>query len=311
MPYNTKVINFMTSFIILNFNTSELASKCVDSILRYFNKEECDIIVVDNGSSAEEKKFLHQVLDKKCRIVESRINQGFGAGNMLGANFAKGDFLCFLNSDVELVEDCITPLCQYLNEHQDVGCVTPQQYDGNGNHARSFRHKTGIRHELFGDSVFEKWFPKKYPSPDDETRTAPLEVSQINGSFMLFPADKFLAIGGFDINIFLYYEEYDVGIRLMKHGWKNVVIPTYRFLHLYSAAIRKSKSKTYRELYISKIYTYSKHHNRCQSLVYRILNILPLLVKPKKWYILSAICHCDVLAQSMRHQISAETIKRP
>lgn len=296
----------MISFIILNYNTSELAGKCVDSILHFLHGGECEIIVVDNGSKQEERRLLHQLVDGKCRIVESCINLGFGTGNMLGANFAKGDFLCFLNSDVELVEDCITPLCFFLKEHQDVGCVTPQQYDGNGKHARSFRHQTGIRHELLGDSLFEKWFPDKFPSPDDETLDKPFEVSQINGSFMLFPSDKFWAIGGFDINIFLYYEEYDIGIRLMKRGWKNVVVPTFRFQHLYSAAIHKAKSKTYRELYISKIYTYSKHHNRWQSFIYHMLNIVTLLVKPKKWYVLSAICHGDVLAQSMRHEISVE-----
>lgn len=296
----------MTSFIILNYHSHELANKCVDSILRYLKKEDCDIIVVENGSGEEERQQLHQLVDGKCRVVESKINLGFGAGNMLGANFASGDFLCFLNSDVELVEDCITPLCQYLQVHCNVGCVTPQQYDGNGKHARAFRHQTGIRHELFGDSLFEKWFPKKFPSPDNETRTEPFEVSQINGSFMLFPAEKFWAIGGFDINLFLYYEEYDIGIRLMKHGWKNVVIPNYRFLHLYSATIRKSKSKAYRELYISKIYTYSKHHNRWQSFIYHTLNVVKFLVKPKKWYVLSAILHGNVLAHSMRHEMRME-----
>ena len=293
----------MTSFIILNYNTSVLSGKCVDSILKFVRAEECEIIVVDNASSEEERASLHKLLDGKCKIVQSHINCGFGSGNMYGANAASGDYLCFLNSDVELVEDCITPLCQYLEQHPDVGCVTPQQYDGKGNHARSFRHQTGIRHELFGDSLFQKINPKKYPDPDDDKRTEPLEVSQINGSFMLFPTDKFWTIGGFDTNIFLYYEEYDIGIRLIKHGWKNVVIPAYRFNHLYSASIRKSKSLTYRELYISKIYTYNKHHNYLMALTYRMLNILQLLFKPKKWYVLKAICHGDVLSQSMRHMV--------
>lgn len=296
----------MTSFIIINYNTYELTGKCVDSIITHVPEGSYEIIVVDNGSGDSDRAALRNSLEGKCQIVESRLNLGFGAGNMLGANQAKGDYLCFLNSDVELLEDCVTPLCDYLRTNGDVGCVTPQQYDGAGRHARSFRQKTGIRHELFGDSIFQKLWPHKFPDPDKDFKGETIEVTQINGSFMLFPSKKFWAVGGFDINIFLYYEEYDMGIRMAKKGWKNVVMTKYRFAHIHGATIKKHKSITKRELYISKIYTYSKHHNSLLSAVYRWLNILSLSMKPSKWYILKAILHANTLGQSMRHQVKTD-----
>lgn len=294
----------MTSFIIINFNTNELTKKCVDSIIKHLPEGSFEIIVVDNDSMKADKERLKEELSDKCNILESKVNLGFGAGNMMGANFANGNFLCFLNSDVELTEDCITPLCDYLREHEDVGCITPQQFNAKGNQARSFRHKTGIRHELFGDSIFQKICPRKFPDPDQDFNGQNIEVSQINGSFMLFPSDKFWAIGGFDINIFLYYEEYDMGIRMNRMGWKNVVMTKYKFKHIHGATIKNHKSKTKRELYISKIYTYSKHHNCFISAIYRLLNIVILSVKPSKWYILKAIIHSNTLGQSMRHQVT-------
>ena len=295
------ITNTMTSFIIVNYNTWELTCKCVATILEYIPEGSYEIIVVDNGSKDDDKLSLKKNLSENCRLVESRLNVGFGAGNMLGANLAKGRFLCFINSDVELMEDCITPLCQFLDAHDDVGCVTPQQYDREGRHARSFRHKTGIRHDLLGDSIFERLFPRRFPNPDMVFKGGELEVSQLNGSFMMFPADKFWAIGGFDTNIFLYYEEYDIGIRLSKRGWKSVVLTKYRFRHCHGATINKYKSITKRELYISKLYTYSKHHNWLLSTIYRVINLLTLSVKPSKWYILKAIIHSNTLSRSMRH----------
>lgn len=292
----------MTSFIIINFNTWELTLKCVKSIRTHVKGCKYEIIVVDNGSKDSDLTELKANIPDDCKIIESRLNLGFGAGNMLGANFATGDYLCFLNSDVELVDDCVTPLCEYMVSHPAVGCVTPQQYDGQGHHARSFRHKTGIRHDLFGDSLFEHLCPKKYPSPDHDFDGSELEVSQLNGSFMLFPSDKFWAVGGFDPNIFLYYEEYDMGLKMNRQGWKNVVLTKYQFRHIHGATIKKQKSIAKRELYISKIYVYSKYHNCFLSLTYRLINIITLAVKPSKWYILSAIIHGNTLGRSMRHK---------
>ena len=116
------ILNTMTSFIIVNYNTWELTCKCVATILEYIPEGSYEIIVVDNGSKDDDKLSLKKNLSENCRLVESRLNVGFGAGNMLGANLAKGRFLCFINSDVELVEDCITPLCQFL-DGQSLGGV--------------------------------------------------------------------------------------------------------------------------------------------------------------------------------------------
>ena len=294
----------MTSFIIINYNSYLLTLKCVESIIHYVPEGTYEIIVVENGSKEEDCNLLKSSIPSSVKVIESKLNLGFGAGNMLGANFAKGDFLCFLNSDVELVEDCITPLCQFLKENDDAGCVSPQQFNAEGKQARSFRQKTGIRHDLFGDHLFQKLFPSKYPDPDKDFQGKNIEVTQINGSFMLFPSEKFWAIGGFDINIFLYYEEYDIGIRIKKMGWKNMVLTKYKFRHLHGATIKKYKSITKRELYISKIYTYSKHHNCFLSFIYRWLNIITLIVKPSKWYILKAIIRNNSLGQSMRHNVN-------
>lgn len=296
--------SFMVSFIIINFNTYELTAKCVESIIRHVPEGTFEIIVVDNASQETDRIKLKETISDKCMIVESKVNLGFGAGNMLGANQAKGEFLCFLNSDVELTENCVTPLCEFLTENPDVGCVTPQQYDAKGKQARSFRHKTGIRHELFGDSLFQKLCPRKFPNPDQDFNGRIIEVGQVNGSFMMFPADKFWDVGGFDINIFLYYEEYDMGIRMNKKGWKNIVMTKYKFKHIHGATIKKHKSMTKRELYISKIYTYSKHHNWLLSAIYRMLNLVVLAVKPSKWYILRAVFHGNTLGHSIRHQMS-------
>ncbi len=292
----------MVSFVILNFNSSLLTKKCIASIQEFMTDDNYEIIVVDNGSRPEEFALLDGQESESCHIVRMDVNTGFGTGNMMGASHAQGDYLCFLNSDVFLVEDCVTPLCRYLDSHPDAGCITPVQQKADGRRSRSFRHDTGIWHELVGDSIRERLFPKKYPPRDSilKKSTEPVSVMQINGSFMLFPAKKFWAIGGFDTSIFLYYEEYDLAKRLQMKGWKRMVHPQYTFLHVHDASTSAIRKQALRENYVSKIYTYKKYHGGFTSLIFQTILTIQLLFKPQKWYILPVVMSRHVLSHSMR-----------
>ena len=123
-----------------------------------------EIIVVDNGSRLSERSALEMQLAKDCRLVKSAQNVGFGGGNMLGANFATGDYLCFLNSDIVFEEDCVSPLIKELEQDSSIGCITPQQYDGYHRFVRSFNHEHSILNKAISKSLLERLFPSKYPS---------------------------------------------------------------------------------------------------------------------------------------------------
>lgn len=291
----------MVSFIILNYNTAPLVMDCIGSIRQHVKGCDYEIVVVDNCSKQEDADWLRKQLDDSVRLVTARWNGGFGMGNMLGANAAKGDYLCFLNSDIVLIEDCVSPLVSYLKEHDDVACITPQQL--NKEHARvmSFFHNAGIRHELLGDGIMEKLFPAKYPSRRKHHDT-PQHVFQINGCFFLFPTEKFWGIGGFDPSIFLYTEEYDVGMRVRRHGWKCVYHPGYQFIHLGASSTKSVRGMAQRERFVSKLYTYRKYHNLTLSLIYQFILLCQLLFKPKKWYILPVTLRGEAISISMRNQ---------
>ncbi|MBR3619544.1 MAG: glycosyltransferase family 2 protein [Bacteroidaceae bacterium] len=296
----------MVSFIVLNYNTPRITKRCVDSIVNIYGNKDYEIIIVDNHSTPEnyaELVALTTNLNCQLSIVTCQLNTGFGLGNMWGANQATGHYLCFLNSDVQLVEDCITPLRDYLATHPEAGVITPQQYRSDGSIAFSFRHKMGIRRDLFGDDIFEHLFPKQFPKRSNLTRTEPFVVSEINGSFMMFRSDVFWQIGGFDTNIFLFHEEYDIARRLELHGYQNIVYPTVRFLHAHGATTKSSPKCIRQERYISKIYCYSKYHHPLMTLLFRAENILLKLFSPKNWYLIPVFLRGNVLALSMRPSI--------
>ena len=295
-------MNCMVSFIILNYNTPDITAQCVQSIETFYGNEDYEIIIVDNHSEQANYERLVQLNQGRHQIIRSKLNTGFGLGNMLGAEQTSGDYLCFLNSDVQLVEDCITPLVEYLSTHSEVGVITPQQYRLNGR-AFAFRHKFGIRRDLFGDDIFEYLFPKKYPKRSNLSRTEPFAVSEINGSFMMFRTTVFWEIGGFDTNIFLFHEEYDIARRLEALGYTNVVFPTVRFLHAHGASSSENKRDIRKERFISKIYCYSKYHHPLMTGLFRFENIVMKLFSPKNWYLIPVFLTGNTLALSMRPSV--------
>lgn len=299
IPYKA-MLKPSVSFVILNFNTAQLVLKCVESIRRNVVDTTFEIIVVDNGSDPADRDAVLAHQDE-FQVVVSRQNLGFGGGNMLGANVANGDYLCFLNSDVELTSDCVTPLVAYLRDHSDVGCITPQQYNSQGQLVSSFNHDLGLLPEIVNRKILERLFPARFPSRR-RLHDAPFTAHHINGCFLLMPAPLFWQCGGFDMNIFLYSEEYDLSMRLLKLGYHCTVNPNYSFVHHQGKSTENARSLTRREGFISDVYAFRKYHNAFHSFLYRLVIIIKLLPKVKRWYILPVLLSGSPLSLSMRHK---------
>lgn len=85
------------SVVIPALNTVETLEKCLASIKTNTSKYECEIIVVDAGSTDESLEIAKKHADKVLNGVPSRINRNKGIEN------AEGDIICFTDSD------CIVP----------------------------------------------------------------------------------------------------------------------------------------------------------------------------------------------------------
>ena len=96
----TKVV-----FIILHYKLFNETVKCVNSLLRLEQIEDCLIIVYDNGSNNDsfeklKKQYLHHT---KIDIYKSDVNLGFSVGNNMAYQIAKSyhpQFIITLNNDV-------------------------------------------------------------------------------------------------------------------------------------------------------------------------------------------------------------------
>ncbi|TDI81893.1 MAG: glycosyltransferase, partial [Bacteroidetes bacterium] len=186
--------------IIINYNSTDYTLKCMASVA---DKTDITIsyqvIVVDNNSNISEYKklkenFPNSTEKSNISLHRSNINTGFGGGNMYGAQFAKANYLLFLNNDTMLLNDGLSLSKDFMNNHLKVGVCTAQNYDEYNNLVPSFDHNKGLRRLLFGRSFLESNIPKKYPKRKKEY-THPLEVNWVNGAFLFFSKEAFEAVG--------------------------------------------------------------------------------------------------------------------
>lgn len=275
------------SIIIINYNTAYYTLKCIQSLLKHSDlKIDYEIIVVDNNSKISDYTHLKNSFPKKENISLHRsiINTGFGGGNMFGAQFSKSKYILFLNNDAMLQNDCLTILYDYMENHQDVGVSTAQNYNEHNEHVISFDHDKGIRKLIFGRSFLENNFPKSHPKRKKQY-TEPVSVNFINGAFMFFRSDAFAQIGGFDTNIFLYFEEMDVCFRLRKLKLKSVLVPKAKIMHYQGASTGISQTIS-KEGLLSHIYVTRKNYSYMKYLFIKLYYCSTFLIKPKKWFLL-------------------------
>lgn len=227
----------MTSIVILNYNTAKLTLECVDSI-HEFVKPDFEIIVVDNLSLEKDRNELIKSQSKYgFKLVLSDRNAGFGDGNMQGYRVSKGEFVLFLNSDTYFIEDAVTPTVNYIKNNPKVGVCTCRQIAPDGSKREGFDHFQGIRKQLLGKWFLEKVPPRK-PSRKKDFQV-PVNVDFIQGCFMLFNREAFEIAGGFDPEIFLFFEEMDVCKRLKDNGYDSVFMPSPIFVHIHGASTSK------------------------------------------------------------------------
>ena len=91
----------LVSIIVLNWNGIHFTGPCVESLWEKTLHRPFEVIVVDNGSDAENVKELKALKAKGLvqKLILNGHNAGFSAGNNQGFEAAEGDLVFMLNND--------------------------------------------------------------------------------------------------------------------------------------------------------------------------------------------------------------------
>ena len=259
------------SILIVTYNSAKLIGRLLDHLAREIEGLSAEVIVLDNASrdgTAELVSADHPWV----KLIASKDNLGFAAGNNLAARHASGRYLLLLNPDAFPDANSLKQGLEMLSQHSDVGLAGGELVGVDGSRQPSARMFPTLRDEFFTLSGLAWRFPKspffarldrRWADPDQDA-----VVDWIPGAFVFIPADVFARLGGFDERFFMYYEEVDLCRRMQQTGLKIYYWPKLKAMHIggesaktvQSARVSKSGSQLESWRMRSGLLYYRKHH---------------------------------------------------
>lgn len=188
------------------------------------------VIVTENVPDGEPLR-LSQV-SHEFEIIRNTRAKGFGANHNAAFARCRTGLFCVANPDIRLPADPFGPLSATLGARR-AGVIGPLVLSAQGSVEDSARRFPTLA------SLVRKAFTKGAKA-DYAIDQGAIEVDWVGGMFMLFAAEAYRAVGGFDERYFLYYEDVDLCRRLRSRGHKVIYEPAVSVIHEARRASRRN-----------------------------------------------------------------------
>jgi GT2 family glycosyltransferase len=236
------------SIIIVNYNVTQLLRNCLNSIQKYSDVIDQEVIVIDNRSTDSSWGDLIPEFPK-VHFIASEINGGFAKANNKAVETATGEYLLILNPDTELEGSYLKEILDFADSKTNFGCLGVRMHDANGDFLpeskRSVPDMMNSFEKLF--TSFKKKSSRSYYRNDvDEYGVAEVEV--ITGAFFLVKKSVYEKVGGLDESYFMYGEDIDLCYTLLNNGYQNYYYGKASILH------HKGESTVKDEVYLERFY---------------------------------------------------------
>lgn len=222
------------SIIMLNRNGRHNLEILLASLEQSEFYSNFELICVDNASSDDSIAYLEEWKEKFCiHIIRNQENLSFSVANNMGAKQARGEFLLFLNNDIQVTDGWLDELLIAIKSADKAGAVGakliyPKQEENSVNQKKSYciQH-SGI---AFQDKIREDaYFLQPYNMDNGRKnilgRENLIERACVTAAILLVRKTVFEEVGGFDEQYVYGYEDVDFGLKLREAGYKNYLCP--------------------------------------------------------------------------------------
>ncbi|WP_146032591.1 glycosyltransferase [Sphingobium sp. SA916] len=226
------------SIIIPTRNGVDLLDDCLASIARH-NPENIEVLVVDNDSDEEESlHYLAGVAEKyatlNVQVIAAPGSFNFSAINNLAAASAKGEILCFLNNDTEVMASAWLDRARGLLAMGEIGAVGARLIYPDHS-IQHFGLVTGMyEHGVAGGvHLFENSHGYGYFSKHRMIG----EFTAVTAACLFVRREDFESVGGFEPQLAVAYNDVDLCLKLRALGRRVLCDPSIQLVH------KESKSR--------------------------------------------------------------------
>ncbi|WP_195245500.1 glycosyltransferase family 2 protein [Clostridium celatum] len=240
----------MFSFVIVNWNGSDLIKQCLDSLTKSSYKD-FKVYIVDNGSkdnSLESIKTFEEKLDIITIPLEK--NYGFALANNKGIEKAINDdseYIITLNNDIEIQEDTLDKLIKFIDENKDTDIFQLLMINY---FERNLIDSIGMS---FNERLFVTQLGYRDPLKNLEKYDINIEGACAGAAVYSKKSLRKICINNneyFKNDFFAYYEDVDLALRLNNNGFKTKLAKDSIVYHMHSAT--GNKNSTFKDYYLTR-----------------------------------------------------------
>lgn len=215
--------------VVPNYNGKKFIKKCLSHLSEQEYKD-FRVIVVDNGSEDESFNAVYEYVDEMdVELVKLDSNYGFSRAVNEGIIRSDSEYVILLNNDAYVGKSCIKELVQVMEMDREEKIFSAQ--------ALMLQYGEGNKVDSAGDYFCALgWGFSKGKDGNALKYTKVKEVFSSCAGAAIYRMSVFDEIGLFDENFFAYLEDMDIGYRGKLAGYRNVLVPKARVLHVGSGS---------------------------------------------------------------------------
>ena len=213
------------STVVLNWNHPAMTLDCVRHLLATQPVAAGTVVVIDNGSSAQNAAALRDGLPAGVDFVRNDRNLGFAAGMNVGIRRAlqrSAEYVWLLNNDAFPRPGCLPALTTAMDSDRSLAATTPMLFYPDGR-----PQLIGGRFE-WGNPVIEPLFAGQLPP-------RPVVGIYVTGAALFVRAAALKHVGTLDPRFFAYWEEVDLCVRFIRGKWNLAGVPAAECVHIEGA----------------------------------------------------------------------------
>lgn len=257
-------MNPEVSIVIISWKMKELLEKMLESLVNFTTNLNFELIIIDNNSQDGTAEMIEQNYPDAV-LMKNQENRGVAPARNQGLKIAKGKYILILDADMELVENSVYKMFNFMENNPDVGLCGSKLIDTD--HNLQFTCK---RFPTFFSLLFRRLDSFQFIK-NSKTLTDHImsdwdhkdirEVDYVIGACQFFRREMIDKIGYYDEHIFYGPEDLDYCLRVWRAGYKVKYFPeTFIFHHEQRITKKKLFSSISRKHFKGIYYIFKKYN---------------------------------------------------
>ncbi len=226
-PTPNRATKLVIGVVVVSFQSADDLPTCLEAVLAADGVRA--VVVVDNASTDGSAEVVRSFDDPRLQLVEPEFNTGFAGGCNRGfaAMPAEIEWVAFVNPDVEVTPTCLSTAVARVADQPDVAGAAPRLMRPDG------RTVDSVGQVLAGATLEVE--DRGYGSPLTDELMEHREVLAACGALAVYRREALDRAGDEDgpwaEHFFCFWEDLELGWRLVNRGWRVLTVPEAVAIH--------------------------------------------------------------------------------